>query len=75
VVGSIEDITKEASGNVIVVFHGDPITALLQYVVERKAGSNSYHVPHPDPGSIRVIDFKDRLELDLFNYHRRQFEG
>ena len=74
VVSSIEDIQKKASGNVIVVSHGDPITALLQYVVERKIGSNDYYVLHPDPGSLSIIDFKDRLELVLFNYHRRLFE-
>jgi phosphoserine phosphatase len=74
VVRSIEDIKKEASGNVVVVSHGDPIAALLQYVVERKMGSNGYYVLHPDPGSLSVIDLKDRLELVLFNYRRKQFE-
>ena len=71
---SIDHIRNQASGNVIVVSHGDPITALLQYVVERKIGKNNYYVLHPDPGSLSVIDFKDRLELVLFNYHRKQFE-
>lgn len=75
VVGSINAINKEASGNVIVVSHGDPITALLQYVIERKViGSNSYYVLHPDPGSLSIIDRRDRLELVLFNYHRNRFE-
>jgi len=73
-VQSINEIKKKATGNVIVVSHGDPITALLQYVVERKIGSNKYYVLHPDPGSVSVIDFKDRPELVLFNYHRKQFQ-
>jgi len=74
VVRSIEDIQKKASGIVIVVSHGDPITALLQFVVERKIGNSSYYVLHPDPGSLSVIDFKDRFELVLFNYHRKMFQ-
>jgi len=73
-VRSIEEIKKKASGNVIVVSHGDPITALLEYVVERKIESNGYYVLHPDPGSVSVIDVKDRLELVLFNYHRKLFQ-
>ncbi len=74
VVRSIDYIKNQASGNVIVVSHGDPITALLQYVVERKIGKNNYYVLHPDPGSLCIVDFTDRLELVLFNYHRKQFE-
>jgi len=74
IVRSINYIQKQASGYVIVVSHGDPITALLQYVVERKIGKNNYYVLHPDPGSLSIIDFTDRLELVLFNYHRKQFE-
>jgi broad specificity phosphatase PhoE len=73
-VRSIDEIEKKASGNVMVVSHGDPITALLQYVVERKIGRNNYYVLHPDPGSVSVLNFTDRLELVLFNYHRKQFE-
>ncbi|HYB04505.1 MAG TPA: histidine phosphatase family protein [Nitrososphaerales archaeon] len=73
VVESIEGIKKKSPGNVIVVSHGDPITALLQYVTERKTGSNGYYVLHPDPGSLSVIDVRDRLELALFNFHRKQF--
>jgi broad specificity phosphatase PhoE len=73
-VQSIDEIKKKTTGNVIVVSHGDPITALLQNVVERKVGSNKYYVLHPDPGSVSVIDFKDRPELVLFNYHRKQFQ-
>ena len=73
-VRSIDEIEKQAGGNVMVVSHGDPITALLQYVVERKIGRNNYYVLHPDPGSLSIIKFTDRLELVLFNCHRRQFE-
>jgi len=73
-VHTIDEIKKKGTGNIIVVSHGDPITALLQYIVERKIGNNKYYVLHPDPGSLSVIDFKDRPELVLFNYHRRQFQ-
>jgi broad specificity phosphatase PhoE len=74
VVRTINGIKKQASGNVIVVSHGDPIAALLQHVVERKVGRKRYYVLHPDPGSVSIIDFKDRAELVLFNYHRKQFQ-
>jgi len=74
VVRTIYDIKKRANGNVIVVSHGDPIAALLQYVVERKIGRKNYYVLHPDPGSISVIEFKDRPELVLFNYRRGLFQ-
>jgi broad specificity phosphatase PhoE len=74
VVKSIVNIQNVASNNVIVVSHGDPITALLQYVVERKTGNNGYYVLHPDPGSLSIIDSKERLELVLFNYHRKLFQ-
>jgi phosphoserine phosphatase len=75
VVSSFEAIKKKASGNIIVVSHGDPITVLLQYVVERKTGSNGYYVLHPDPGSLSVIDVEDRPELVLFNYQRKLFSS
>lgn len=74
VVRTINGIQKQATGNVIVVSHGDPIAALLQHVVERKVGRKRYYVLHPDPGSVSVIDFKDKAELILFNYHRNQFQ-
>ena len=73
-VRAINEIKSKTTGNVIVVSHGDPITALLQHVVERRIGNNSYYVLHPDPGSLSIIDFKDRPELVLFNYHRKLFE-
>ncbi|MHB2035313.1 MAG: histidine phosphatase family protein [Nitrososphaerales archaeon] len=74
VVRTINGIKKRANGNVVVVSHGDPIAALLQYVVERKIGRNKYYVLHPDPGSVSIIEFKDRPELVLFNYHRGLFQ-
>jgi broad specificity phosphatase PhoE len=73
IVRTISEIKNQTSGNVIVVSHGDPIAALLQYVVERKIGKKRYYVIHPDPGSVSVIEFKDKPELILFNYHLKQF--
>ena len=68
---AIQTIKKEADGNVIVVSHGDVITAMLEGVVERKVGDESYYVLHPDPASLCVIETKDRPFLILYNYHRK----
>jgi broad specificity phosphatase PhoE len=69
---TIETIKKEASGNVILVSHGDVITAMLEGVVERKVSTERYYVFHPDPASLSVVETKDRPFLKLFNYHRKQ---
>lgn len=69
---AISDIKKRSEGNVIVVSHGDPIVALLSKVVERNAAEKKYYVLHPDAGSLSIVEFTDRSNLVLFNYHRRQ---
>ncbi|HEV2390338.1 MAG TPA: histidine phosphatase family protein, partial [Nitrososphaerales archaeon] len=70
---AIETVKKEADGNVILVSHGDVITAMLEGVVERKVGGERYYVFHPDPASLCVVETKDRPFLKLYNYHRKQF--
>lgn len=69
---AIEIIKKEAEGNVVVVSHGDVITAMLESVVERRVSNEKYYVLHPDPASLSIVDIKDRPFLVLFNYHRKQ---
>jgi broad specificity phosphatase PhoE len=68
---AIQTIKKEASGNVIVVSHGDVITAMLEGVVERKVSDERYYVLHPDPASLCIVETKDRPFLILYNYHRK----
>ncbi len=72
---AIEIIKKKDKGNVIVVSHGDVITAMLEGVVERKVSTEKYYVLHPDPASVSVVDIKNRPFLVLFNYHSKQFEN
>jgi broad specificity phosphatase PhoE len=64
---------KEASGNVILVSHGDVITAMLEGVVERKVRMERYYVLHPDSAALSIVKTKDRPMLVLYNYHRRLF--
>lgn len=68
---AIQTIRREASGNVIVVSHGDVITAMLEGVVERKVRDERYYVLHPDPASLCIIETKHRPFLVLYNYHRK----
>jgi broad specificity phosphatase PhoE len=70
---AVEIIKKEASGNVILVSHGDVITAMLEGVVERKVSKERYYVLHPEPASLCIVETKDRPFLILYNYHRKQF--
>lgn len=71
---AIERIHKEAKGNVIVVSHGDVITAMLEGVVERKLSTERYYVLHPDPAALSIVETKDRPFLVLLNYHRKMFD-
>jgi broad specificity phosphatase PhoE len=70
---AIEIIRKEAEGNVIVVSHGDVITALLEGVVERRVSTARYYVLHPDPAALSIVEIKNRPFLILYNYHRKMF--
>jgi broad specificity phosphatase PhoE len=66
-------IRKEAEGNVIVVSHGDVITAMLEGVVERKISTEKYYVLDPAPAALSIIETKNRPNLILYNYHRKMF--
>ncbi len=68
-------IKKEAKGNVIVVSHGDVITAMLENVVERRVSSEKYYVLHPEPAALSIVDVKARPFLVLYNYRRKMFQG
>jgi len=70
---AIEIIKKEAEGNVIVVSHGDVITAMLEGVVERKVSSEKYYVLDPYPAALSIVEIKNRPKLFLYNYHRKMF--
>jgi broad specificity phosphatase PhoE len=69
---AVEIVRKRAKGNVIMVSHGDVISAMLERVVERSA-TKKYYVLHPDPASLSVVEVKSRPFLVLYEYHRRQF--
>jgi broad specificity phosphatase PhoE len=68
---AIEIIKEEVSGRVIVVSHGDVITAMLEGVVERKVSEEKYYVLHPAPASLSVVEMRDRPFLVLYNFHRK----
>ena len=70
---AIEIIRKEAEGNVIMVSHGDVITALLEGVVERKVSTEKYYVLDPEPAALSIVEIKDRPRLVLYNYYRKMF--
>lgn len=70
---AIEIIKKEAQGNVIVVSHGDVITAMLESVVERRVSTEKYYDLHPDPAALSIVEIKNRPFLVLYNYHRKMF--
>lgn len=71
---AVESIKNRERGNVIIVSHGDPLAALVNYFVERKTGENTHYVLHPDPGSLTIIESGKIPRLVLFNYHRRLFD-
>ena len=70
---AIEIIKNEADGNVILVSHGDVITAMLEGVVERKVSTEKYYVLDPYPAALSIVEIKDRPQLVLYNYHRKMF--
>ena len=70
----IEIIREEAEGNVILVSHGDVITAMLEGVVERKVSTEKYYVLDPYPAALSIVEIKNRPHLVLYNYHRKMFE-
>ncbi len=72
---AVETVRKEAKGNVVMVSHGDVITAMLERVVERRVGKERYYVLHPEPASLSIVDVKDRPFLVLYNYRRKLFAG
>ena len=70
---AVEMISKKSKGNVIVVSHGDVITALLEGVVERSESDEKYYVLHPDLASLSIVKVKSRPFMVLYNYHRKMF--
>jgi broad specificity phosphatase PhoE len=70
---AVEKVRKMSKGNVVLVSHGDVITAMLEGVVEREAGKEAYYVLHPDPASLSIVEIKARPFLVLYNYRRRMF--
>ena len=68
-------VSRESSGNAILVSHGDVITALLEDIVERKITAEKYYVLHPDPASLSIIKLGERPSLVLYNYHRKMLSG
>jgi broad specificity phosphatase PhoE len=71
-VRAVEEIRATEGGNALLVSHGDPLSALLNHVVERTTGK-SYYVLHPEAGSLSVIECGSTMQLLLFNYHRKPF--
>ena len=68
---AIETVHSECSGKVVLVSHGDVITALLENVVERRVSTERYYVFHPEPASLSVVETKGRPFLTLYNFHRK----
>lgn len=72
---AVGEIRAKNEGNVIVVSHGDVITAMLENIVERRVSTEKYYVIHPEPAALSVVDVKDRPFLVLYNYRRKMFAG
>jgi broad specificity phosphatase PhoE len=72
---AIKIIKKESEGNVIVVSHGDVITAMLEGVVERKVSTEKYYVLDPYPAALSIVETKNKPRLVLYNYHRKMLAG
>jgi len=72
---AIQTVSKKAAGNVILVSHGDVITAMLEHVVERNVDKERHYVLHPEAASLCIVEIKDRPFLILYNYHRKLFAG
>lgn len=70
---AMDIIKREGSGNVIVVSHGDVITAMFEDIVERKVSTERYYVLHPDPASLSVVDVRNRPALLIYNFRRKMF--
>ncbi len=70
---ALDIVRKGSKGNVILVSHGDVITALLEDIVERKLSTEKYYVLHPDPASLSIVKLGDKPSLVLYNYHRKMF--
>jgi broad specificity phosphatase PhoE len=70
---AIKIIKKESEGNVIIVSHGDVITAMLEGVVERKVSAEKYYVLDPYPAALSIVETKNKPRLVLYNYHRKMF--
>jgi len=70
---AIKIIRRKAKGNVIVVSHGDVITAMLEGVFERNVKDEKYYVFHPEPAALSIVEVKNRPFLVLYNYHRKMF--
>jgi phosphoserine phosphatase len=70
---AVEIIKNEEEGNVILVSHGDVITAMLEGIVERKVSTEKYYVLDPYPAALSIVEMKDRPRLVLYNYHRKMF--
>jgi broad specificity phosphatase PhoE len=71
---AIDTIKAQERGNVIVVSHGDVITAMLEEVVERREDS-SYYVMHAEPASLSIIEMKSRPFLTEYNYRWKMLSG
>ena len=67
-------IKAKERGNVIVVSHGDVITAMLEEVVERREGSR-YYVMHAEPASLSIVEMKTKPFLAEYNYRWKMLLG
>ncbi len=68
---AIEIIRRQNDGKVIVVSHGDVLSAMLEAVIESRTTTRDYYVLHPEPASLSVVDLRDRPFLVLYNYRRK----
>jgi broad specificity phosphatase PhoE len=71
---AIDVIKAKERGNVIVVSHGDVITAMLEGVVERREDSR-YYVMHAEPASLSIVEMKTRPFLAEYNYRWKMLSG
>lgn len=71
---SYNTIKRETkSGIALVVSHGDPLNALLRWIVGDTEPTRHYTI-HPDTASLSIVETKTAQRIVLFNYRRGMFD-
>ena len=72
---AMDIIKAKERGNVLVVSHGDVITAMLEVVVERRMDGKRYYVMHAEPASLSIVEMRTKPFLIEYNYRWKMLSG